>query len=95
MSATANPSPLAARILRANETFVASNAPRREAPAGGGPPLVLVTCQDPRLTLVLEAALGLAPGASVLIRNSGNTIAPGCRDLERSVAVAILRLGAA
>ncbi len=74
------------KIREANKSFLAG-APRFLDPAGE--PFVVVACIDPRLTGLLEPALGLPRGRAVIIRNAGNEASERTRDSLRSVAVAL------
>ena len=54
-----------------------------------GPPFLVVTCIDPRLTSFLEPALGLPRSRAVVIRTAGNRISAQTLDVMRSIAAAL------
>ena len=74
--------------LKQNENFV-KNINRDDLIKIPAPKLVIVTCMDPRLTIVLQA-LGLQPGDADIIRNAGTTID---EDSIRSLLVSTRVLG--
>jgi len=74
--------------LKQNESFV-KNINRNDLIKIPAPKLAIVTCMDPRLTLVLQA-LGLQPGDADIIRNAGSTID---EDSIRSLLVSTRVLG--
>jgi len=74
--------------LKQNESFV-KNINRNDLITIPAPKLAIVTCMDPRLTLILQA-LGLQPGDADIIRNAGSTID---EDSIRSLLVSTRVLG--
>lgn len=80
-------------ILRANEAFAREHGGLPKGKGDVRPRILLVTCQDPRLSGYLETAMGLSWGEAVTIRNAGNTMTQGDRGIERSAAVAAYRHG--
>jgi len=74
--------------LKQNESFV-KNLNRDELIKAPAPKIVIVTCMDPRLTMILKA-LGLQQGDADVIRNAGSTID---EDSIRSILVSTRVLG--
>ena len=79
-------------LLKANEAYI-SRGGRGGPPLGSSPKLVVVACDDARLTGLLEPALGLDPGEATVIRNAGGTITAGDDSVMRSVAAAVYAHG--
>lgn len=50
----------------------------------------LLYCMDPRLTGVVEPAMGFAPGEVVVLRNAGNQVLPENNDVLRSISMSVL-----
>jgi carbonic anhydrase len=74
--------------LKQNEAF-AKNINRDDLIKAPAPKLTIVTCMDPRLTII-EQALGLKPGDADVIRNAGSTID---EDSIRSLLISTRVLG--
>jgi carbonic anhydrase len=74
------------QIVEANKSFLAGT-PRFLDPAGE--PFVVVACIDPRLTGLLEPALGLPRHRAIVIRTAGNQLSQRTHDELRSIAVAL------
>ena len=79
------------QILAANERY---RAGRSEPLDPGGPPFLVISCIDPRLTSFLEPALGLPRRRAMVIRTAGNRITEQNADVLRSVATAVYVKGA-
>ncbi len=78
-------------ILAANDRY---RAGRSESLDPSGPPFLVISCIDPRLTSFLEPALGLPRRRAMVIRTAGNRITEENVDALRSVAVAVYVKGA-
>ncbi len=74
------------QVVEANRCFCAGT-PQNLDP--GGEPFLVVACIDPRLTGLLEQALGLPRNRAVVIRTAGNQISTRNGDVMRSIAVAL------
>jgi carbonic anhydrase len=74
------------QIVEANKSFIAGN-PRLLDPAGE--PFLVVSCIDPRLTGLLEPALGLPRHRAAVIRTAGNQLSERTKEELRSIAVAL------
>lgn len=74
------------QISEANKSFLAGH-PQFLDPAGD--PFVVVACIDPRLTGLLEPALGLPRNRASVIRTAGNQLSAKNSDAVRSIAVAL------
>ncbi len=74
------------QIVEANQSFLAGT-PRFLDPTGA--PFVVVTCIDPRLTCLIEPALGLPRQRAAIIRTAGNQISDRTPDTLRSLAAAL------
>jgi len=79
------------QILKANQSFLAGT-PQFLDPSGD--PLVVVTCIDPRLTGLIEPALGLPRHRAAIVRTAGNQISDRTPDMLRSIAAALYVKGA-
>jgi len=79
-------------LLKANEAYT-SRGGRGGPPINSSPKLVVIACDDARLTGLLEPALGLEPGEAAVVRNAGGTITPGDDSVMRSVAAAVYAHG--
>jgi carbonic anhydrase len=79
------------QILEANKSFLAGST-RLLDPSGD--PFVIVACTDPRLTGLLEPALGLPRHRAVVVRTAGNQISAKNHDVLRSIAVGLFVKGA-
>ena len=77
-------------VREANKGFSAGTT--RLLPAAGDPFLV-VACADPRLTGLLEPAMGLPRQRAILIRIAGNRITPSGHEVLSSVAASIFIKG--
>ncbi len=79
------------QILAANERYRAGQSAPLDP---GGPPFLVVSCIDPRLTSFLEPALGLPRRRAMVLRTAGNRITEQNADILRSVAAAVYVKGA-
>ena len=79
------------QIRSSNERFRAGQTKPLE---GTGPPFVVVTCADARLTGFLESALGLVRGRAIVVRTAGNRVGSEHPDAARSIAAAVFVKGA-
>ncbi len=79
-------STLLRQIREANKSFLSGSPRFLDA---SGEPFVVVACIDPRLTGLLEPALGLPKHRAVIIRSAGNQISERTRDEVRSIAVGL------
>jgi len=79
------------QIQDANKSFLAGTVRLLEA---SGDPFIVLACIDPRLTGVIEPALGLPRDRSIVIRTAGNRICAGSTDTLRSIAAGIFIKGA-
>jgi len=79
-------SSLLRQIVEANKSYAAGH-PRLLDPEGE--PFVVVACIDPRLTGLLEPALGLPRRRAVVIRTAGNQLSEKNSDSLRSLAAAL------
>jgi len=79
-------STLLSQIGEANKSFLAGSPRLLDS---GGDPFVVVTCIDPRLTGLLEPALGLPRNRAAVIRTAGNQLSERTQDGIRSIAVAL------
>ena len=80
------------RILERNRNYVESDA--KQIPTSEDFKRIgLLYCMDPRLTGVVEPAMGFAPGEVVVLRNAGNQVLPESRDVLRSIAMSVLHQG--
>ncbi len=80
------------QILAANERHRGGQSAPLDP---GGPPFLVISCIDPRLTSFLEPALGLPRRRAMVIRTAGNRITEQNADVLRSVAAAVYVKGAA
>lgn len=78
------------QIRDANRSFV-SGTPRFLAP--DGKPFIVLACIDPRLTGLLEPALGLPRHRALVVRTAGNQFSDSCKDSLRSVVAGIFLKG--
>ncbi|HYK89701.1 MAG TPA: carbonic anhydrase [Acidobacteriota bacterium] len=78
------------QVREANKKFLAGTPQLLDS---SGAPFIVVTCMDPRLTGVIEAALGLPPHRAIVIRTAGNSVSDANTDVLRSVAAAIFLKG--
>ena len=74
------------QVIEANQSFLAGT-PRFLDPTGA--PFVVVTCIDPRLTCLIEPALGLPRQRVAVIRTAGNQFSERTPDALRSLAAAL------
>jgi carbonic anhydrase len=79
-------STLLRQIGEANKGFLAQSPRSLDA---DGDPFVVVACIDPRLTGLLEPALGLPRNRAAVIRTAGNQLSERTPDALRSIAVAL------
>jgi carbonic anhydrase len=73
-------------ILEKNRQFLNGSAKSLDS---SGEPFIVISCIDPRLTGLLEPALGLPRHRAIQIRSAGNVISPGNPDILRSVAAGL------
>jgi carbonic anhydrase len=82
------------------ETLVSNNATFLQAkqvfsnPAESRLGLVVITCMSPRLTVLVEQALGIAQGDAYFIKTAGPSAAGDGADVVRSTVAAVLMGGA-
>jgi carbonic anhydrase len=74
------------QILEANRCFLSGSA---KPIASEGDPFIVIACIDPRLTELLEPALGLPRHRGIVIRTSGNVISENSPEALRSVAAGL------
>jgi carbonic anhydrase len=73
-------------ILEANRHFLNGSIKPISA---DGLPFIVVACIDPRLTGLLEPALGLPRHRAIVVRTAGNVISGSSPDVLRSVAAGL------
>jgi carbonic anhydrase len=73
-------------VLEANKKFLAGTPQTLDA---AGATFIVVACTDPRLTGLLEPALGLPRHRAAVIRTAGNIVGGGHREVLRSIACGI------
>jgi carbonic anhydrase len=78
------------QILECNRSYLAGE--RRLLPETGDP-FIVVACIDPRLTGMLEAALGLPRHRAIIVRTAGNVVSSSSPDALRSIAAGIFLKG--
>ncbi len=78
------------QIKQANRQYLAGSPQFLDS---SGEPFIVVTCMDPRLTGVIEPALGLPRHRAIVIRTAGNMISGTSSDVLRSVTAAIFLKG--
>lgn len=84
-------------IMAHNHTFVETKGylnPSAMEPSTNGTRCVVVTCMDARLTHLLEAATGLAPGMAKKIKTAGAIVSHPFGGIMRSIIVALYELNA-
>ncbi len=74
------------QVKDANKSFIAG-APR--SLNASEEPFVVVACIDPRLTCLLEPAMGLPRNRAIIIRTAGNKICAEDRGMQRSIAAGL------
>ena len=74
------------QIKDANKSYLAG-APK--ALDAAGEPFVVVACIDPRLTGLLEPAMGLPRNRAIVVRTAGNRVSSDDRGAQRSVAAGL------
>lgn len=74
------------QIMGTNQSYL-SGVPRLLNASGD--PFVVIACIDPRLTGLLEPAMGLPRHRAIVIRTAGNQLGERTRDELRSIAVAL------
>ncbi len=74
------------QIMEVNRKFLAGSPQFLDST---GEPFIVITCMDPRLTGVIEPALGLPKHRAIVIRTAGNAVSDSTHDVLRSVAAGI------
>jgi len=74
------------QIVDANKSYLAGVSKSLDANAE---PFVVVACIDPRLTCLLEPAMGLPRNRAVVVRTAGNRVCADDRDTQRSIATGL------
>ncbi len=78
------------QIKQANKQFLAGCPQFLDS---SGDPFIVIACMDPRLTGLIEPALGLPRHRAIVIRTAGNLASETNSDLLRSVAAGIFLKG--
>jgi carbonic anhydrase len=74
------------QLLEVNRSFLNGSA---KSLASEGESFIVFSCIDPRLTGLLEPALGLPRHRAILIRTAGNILSDRCPDVKRSLAAGL------
>jgi carbonic anhydrase len=78
------------RILECNRSYLAGE---HGLLPETGDPFIVVACIDPRLTGLLEPALGLPKHRAIIVRTAGNIASSSSPDVLRSIAAGIFMKG--